>query len=387
MRLTPAGRRARWTPAIRAAALAAAAVATLLAVASAAHAYPRLHLSSGSARCQDCHLSPAGGGLLDDHGRFEAGDALSRGGDGALLHGAWDPPPWLALGGDLRAAGGLKHRGDEREGLAFPMQAELYVAGRGAGVTVYLAAGLRGGARSPQPPLVERLASREHYVMYQPGARYVRVGRFFPVFGLRTADHTAYVRRYLGFGLLEEPYGVAVGHVGVTWEAHLHAYVPRPVAFLGAGPRARGIAAAYERRLLDETAAVGAHARVATTAEDDVVTAGVTGKRWFADAGLLVQAELDLQRQRFTAVDAARWQLAAHASASQLLTRGLWLGAGLHRWQPDLGLRSSRDAFEVDLQYFPRAHLEVHLLGRASAQGNDLDHPGWLALAQLHYYL
>jgi hypothetical protein len=369
------------------AATAAAALAGLAALAAPAEAYPRFQLSTGAAQCQDCHISPGGGGLIDDYGRLEAGDTISRGGEGALFHGAWEPPSWLALGGDVRAAGGVRHRDEERQGLAFPMQAELYAAGRGKGVTVYLAAGLRGGARDPQPPLVERLASREHYLMYQRGAHYVRAGRFFPVFGLRSQDHTAHVRRYLGFGILEEPYGVAGGRVGGDWEAHVHAYVPRPIAFLGAGPRARGIAASYERRLLDATAAVGVQARVAATDDDRVITAGVVGKRWFEGSKLLLHAELDVQRQSFTAAPAPRWQLATFAGATQTLTRGVLLGAGLHRWQPDLGLRSSRDAFELDVQYFPRAHVEVHVLGRAAAAGNDLDNPGLLLLAQLHYYL
>ena len=59
----------------------------------------------------------------------------------------------------------------------------------------------------------------------------------------------------------------------------------------------------------------------------------------------------------------------------------------LHRWQPDLTLRSSGDAVDLSLQYFPLAHLELHLLGRASASGNDLDEPGLRAFLQLHYYL
>ncbi len=355
--------------------------------ASVADAYPRFQLSSGSVRCQDCHLSPAGGGLIDDYGRLEASDTISRGGDGALLHGAWEPPSWLALGGDLRAATGVKHEGDERDALAFPMQLELYGQAGAGGVSLYLAAGLRGGARDPQPPLVERLASREHYVMFQRDALYVRAGRFFPVFGLRAPDHTAYTRRYLGFGILEEPYGVAAGWAGATWEGHLHAYVPRPIAFLGAGPRARGVAASYERRLADDRAALGAQARWATTEDDRVTTAGVVGKRWFDRAGLLVLGEVDVQRQDFDGGLPGRWQLAVQAGATQTVTRGVLVGVTVHRWHPDLALRAARDAFDVDVQYFPWAHVELHLLGRVSAQGNNYDEPGFLGLLQLHYYL
>lgn len=365
-----------------------AAFATIAAAtARTAESYPRFQLSTGTARCQDCHVSPGGGGLIDDYGRLEAGDTISRGGDGALLHGAWDPPDWIRLGGDVRAATALKQQDGEREAFAFPMQAELYAAVGGRGVTAYIAAGLRGGARDPQPALVERLASREHYVMYQRDALYIRAGRFFPIFGLRTADHTAYTRRYLGFGILEEPYGVAAGWAGTTWEGHVHAYVPRPVAFLGAGPRSRGVAASYERRFLEDRAALGAQVRWATSEVDRIATAGGVGKRWFDRAGLLLQGELDVQHQDIVGDLPGRWQLAAHAGATQTLARGLLLGLTLHRWQPDLGVRSARDAVDVDVQWFPWAHVELHLLGRVSAQGNNFDEPGFLSLLQLHYYL
>lgn len=365
----------------------ALAVVAIAAAAGGAAAYPRFQLSTGAATCSECHLAPGGGGLLTDYGRMEAGDTVSRGGDGALLHGLWSPPSWLTVGGDLRGATLVKQQDGERELLAFPMQADLHARAGGAGFSFTLIAGLRGGARDPRPPLVERLTSREHYLMYERSTWYVRAGRFFPVVGLRSPDHTAYVRRYLGHGLLEEPYGVAGGIVRGDWEAHLHAFVPRPVPFLGAGPLAKGVAASYERRVLGLTAAVGGSVRYARSDDEARTTAGVIGKRWFERAGLLLLGELDLQRQTFDGGAPARWQLASYLGATQTVTRGVLVGFGLHRWQPDLGLRTARDAVELDVQYFPRAHVELHLLNRAAAVGNDLDAPAWFSMLQLHYYL
>lgn len=359
-----------------------------LGAASTAHAYPQFQLATGTDRCLGCHVSPAGGGLLTDFGRDEAGSTISRGGDGRFLHGAWTPPAWLQLGLDLRGAGFVRARERDTETVAFPMQADVYVRAGGEQLSFNVTTGLRGGARDPQPPLVERLVSREHYAMYQrESGSYVRAGRFFPVFGIRSQDHTAYVRRYLGFHTLEEPYGLGGGVFGESWEAHVTAFVPRPVDFLGAGVKARGVAAYYERRLLDDTAALAAQARVAASPDDTRVTAGVVGKRYFAAAELLVLAELDLQRQAFdVATSPTRYQLAGYLGASRFVTTGVMVGAALHRWQPDLRLRAARDAFEVNVQYFPRAHLELHLLARVAAAG-DYDDAGLLTLLQLHYYL
>jgi hypothetical protein len=360
----------------------------VLAIATRAEAYPQFQLSLGADRCSTCHLSPAGGGLLNAYGRDEAGSTISRGGDGRFAHGAWEPPEWLLLGADLRLASAIKAQRADTELLAFPMQADLYVRAGGEAVSFTLTAGLRGGARDPQPRLVERLASREHYVMYQrESGSYVRAGRFFPVFGIRSQDHTAHVRRYLGFHTLEEPYGIGAGWFGESWEAHASAYVPRPIEFLGAGLRATGATAYAEKRILDATAAIAAQLRVASSDTDAIVTAGVVGKRWFPDAEVMLLAELDLQRQAFAdGIGPTRYQLAAYAGASKLVATGWMIGAAVHRWQPDLRTRSAREAVEVNVQYFPRAHFELHLLARAGGSG-DLDDPGVLSLLQLHYYL
>jgi hypothetical protein len=360
----------------------------LTAAAGRADAYPQFQLSLGADRCVQCHYSPAGGGLINDYGRDEAGSTISRGGDGRFLHGAWTPPPWLQLGLDLRGAGAIKYRDRERELLGFPMQTDVYLRAGGERVSFNLTAGMRGGARDPQPPFVERLVSREHYLMYQrESGAYVRAGRFFPIYGIRSQDHTAYVRRYLGFHTLEEPYGLAAGSFGDTWEGHLSLFVPRPIEFLGAGVKARGAAAYVEQRLLDDTAAIAGQARLAVSSNDARIAAGVVGKRWWSGAGVMLLAELDLQRQSFAdGAGPTRYQLAGYLGASKTVAAGLMVGAAVHRWQPDLRLRSSRDAFEVNVQYFPIAHVELHLLTRIGAEGH-FDDPGLLSLLQLHYYL
>ena len=263
----------------------------------------------------------------------------------------------------------------------FPMQTDLYVRAGGDHLTFNAMLGSRP-TRPPSPPLVERLASREHYLMYERGDSYVRAGRFFPIFGLRSQDHPAYVRRHLGFYILEEPYGLGVGTSGESWEAHVSAFVPRPVEILGSGIKASGATAYVEKQL--DTAAFAAQARVAVSDADARVTFGGVAKWLVAD--ILFLGELDLQRQSFAEVDAPRLQLAGYAGASTFVAPGWLVGAAIHHWHPDLRLRSTRDAVEVNVQYFPRAHFELHLLLRASGEG-DLDPPALLSFLQLHYYL
>lgn len=362
------------------------ALLCLLVLAGTAHAYPQFQLTTGTNTCSTCHFSPAGGGLINDYGRDEAGSTISRGGDGRFAHGAWTPPTWLQLGVDLRGVALLKVREPDTDPAIFPMQTDLYIRAGGERFSFYATLGSRS-TRAPSPPIQERLASREHYFMYErPSGTYVRAGRFFPVFGIRSQDHTSYVRRFLGFANLEEPYGVGAGKVDAAWEAHVSAFVPRPVEFLGAGIKASGIAAYYERRMWEDTAAIATQARVAVSELETRVTLGAIGKRFMPEAEVLLLGEVDVQRQSFEDAGATRWQIASYLAASKFVARGWMVGAAVHHWHPDLTLRSARDAFEINVQYFPRAHFELHLLTRVSGEG-DFETPSLLTLLQLHYYL
>jgi hypothetical protein len=215
---------------------------------------------------------------------------------------------------------------------------------------------------------------------------YVRAGRFFPILGIRSQDHTAYVRRFLGAHTLEEPYGIAAGTYGTSWEAHLSAFVPRPVEVLGSGVKASGVAGYYERRVWEDSAAFGGQFRVGVSPDDTRVMVGGVAKRYMREAELLLLAEIDLQRQSFDDVAATRWQLASYFGASKFVAKGWMVGGALHHWHPDLTLRSARDAAEVNVQFFPHAHFELHFLTRVTGEG-DFDTPSLLTFLQLHYYL
>ena len=52
-------------------------VLLLLLGAGSAEAYPQFQLSTGAVRCNVCHVSPAGGGVLTGYGRDEAGEAAN----------------------------------------------------------------------------------------------------------------------------------------------------------------------------------------------------------------------------------------------------------------------------------------------------------------------
>ena len=98
-------------------------------------------------------------------------------------------------------------------------------------------------------------------------------------------------------------------------------------------------------------------------------------------------AEVDVQRQRL-ATGFVRYQLVGYLGVTRPFLPGYLIGAALQRYAPDVTFGgTTRNALELNLQAFPWAHTELHLLTRAEATGGDTTHPNLLALLQLHYYL
>jgi hypothetical protein len=363
-----------------------------------AAAYPHWQFSAGVSRCNACHLSPAGGGLLNGFGRDATGEELSTWeGEGAFLHGALPLPPWLALGGDLRGAYAAQEVGDihgSRHAF-FPMQADLLArAVLGGGVSFYVSGGLRGQVRpnqdlvplqNYQPISTSRLISREHWLMWQPASLgpYARAGRFYAPFGLRLAEHLTYVRRDLGFDQLRESYNLSGGWVQSAWELHATLFAPDVLRRIGG--EEYGASIYYERRSPDQKGSLAAQARYARGPGIDRLMGGVVGRYFVELAQTLFFVEADLVHLMPDGVEGGQ-QLVGASGASFLPARGLVLTGLYERNQQDLRVRQAAwNAWSVFISWFPAPHTELQLVGRL-----QLPEGGSLArtlLLQVHYFL
>lgn len=358
-----------------------------------ADAYPQFQLSTGAARCNQCHYAPAGTGLINAYGRSESEDTLSgEGWNGGFLHGLITPPSWLGLGGDLRGATVVNDVGNVEtpEIAAFPMQADLYANVRlPASLSVGLVVGMRGSVRPVDPEPLSFLVSREHWLMWRPRAAgsYARIGRFFAPFGLRLAEHPAYVKRRLGFHTLEETYNVSAGYVVDAWEVHATLFTPdflRPVGHDG-----KGGALYFERRIGDH-ATWGLQARASLGAQDAYFTGGAVGKLYIDAWDLIFMGEMDLVRQTFADVDGGdRHQFVGYLGATRFWGSGYSTTLALERFDEDLAVKDvAKDALDLNLQWLVRAHLELQLWARYEIIGTgDGGDPARVALFQVHYYL
>lgn len=388
---------------------AALGAATVLGVASRAQAYPQFQFSSGTILCGQCHYSPAGYGLITQWGRDESADTISRGGDGNFLHGLVAPPDWLGLGGDVRLAGIRNDTGATRspEYAVFPMQAELYarVATSDGTKSLYVSAGGRSAVNVSGTAHEVGFVSREHYLMYKPSATgfYYRIGRFYAPFGLRLSEHVFFVREFTGFNLYEETYNVSGGYIDPDWELHLTAFTPPPsnfpstfqtadAAFGGSG------GAAFGEVRFAKMAAVGGQTRIGTSSTKMFEQIGIDGKLWLDAANLLFLAEADLTHFVLK-VGAPPWtSFVGYFGVTFIPIRGVMAGLSAERYEADLR-GASQNAVDLELNYFPLAHIEVELFGRRQFSGSGLGVGSALGsrpidgasanilLLQLHYYL
>jgi hypothetical protein len=363
----------------------------------AAQAYPQWQFSSGTSRCNQCHFSPAGTGLITNYGRDALGEELSSvEGNGAFLHGAVDLPSWLALGGDFRGMY-LRHEIGNPEGVEetiFPMQADGYM--RFAfleSFSLSLTGGIRGRVRAAdetlgnnnfEPATANRVVSREHYLMWRSGALgpYVRVGRFFAPYGLRLVEHITYVRRDIGQYLLQEGYGVSAGAVQNSWEVHVTAFLPDLLRQYGG--QEKGVAALYERRFYDAIA-LGIQGRGATTDDYKRYGGGAYAKGWISAIKTLLMGEVNILHLTPNSGTGTN-SLSAYLGPTIFPAKGLWLSVYGEHNQTDITARgTATQAGTVQVNWFPYPHFELVLVGRIQApDGVD---SAKTFFAQLHYVL
>jgi hypothetical protein len=379
--------------------IAAAFAGVLLAVAlraQNAEAYPQWQFSSGTSRCSQCHYSPAGGGLINGYGRDAAADDLSTwDGDGSFLHGAMELPGALALGFDGRFAALANNLGEARGATLayFPMQADGYIRLQlGEAFSVYGSVGYRGQARSLAEPTGQgaavpasgsRFISREHYLMWQPAAMgpYARIGRFFAPFGLRLAEHYAYVRRDLGFNLLEEPYSFSLGLLRSAFDLHFTAFLPDVVRDLGS--QESGAAGMVERRVGD-AGAIGLQAKYGQTEDLTRLIGGVFVKSYIEATRALIQSELNVVHSIVDDTDTDGF--VGYVGLTFFPTTGLWVTPFGERKQTSIAVRNTAyNAGGIQINWFPLPHWELTWMGRFQIPTGDATSVS--SLLFLHYYM
>lgn len=368
-------------------ALALIAAAALGLLGGTAHAYPQFQMSRDQT-CTGCHLSPSGGGLLNENGLATAEGISQWGTAPEFFYGKVPTPSWLVLGGDLRGASGYV-QSPEKILASFPMQIEAYGhATFGAGLSLYADVGSRAAEVGNEA--ATHVWSREHYLMWQQkpgetGGLYVRAGRFMPVFGLRFVEHPTYTRKWGGTPLYGETYGLAVEYVDPKFEVHATGFIKDPV--IDTPEHSNGGAVIGEVRL-SEQLSVGAEGMYTQSTDEKKVRAGLVAKLYLPGPETLLSFEGQFMNQLIDPRGAPK-QIVAYLMASRSFDPAFLLDIGLGYFNENLQITQlHREALDVNFHWFATSHVEAIFTGRFEtlAFGSAGPNAGY-ALAQLHYRL
>jgi hypothetical protein len=337
--------------------IALAAIAVLAALVSAtAHAEPYLAIRTGL-KCSACHENVSGGGARNaygaGYGRQELPSAersSTEAFDGAIV-------PRVRIGADLRGGAEWSRPEDGASLWSFDVfGARLYgdfevLEDR---LALYVDEQIAPGGS----------VSREAFALMHPtkGSFWIKVGRFFPPFGLRLEDDEAFTRSATGFNFAYSDTGVEAGVEPGHW------------SFAAAATNGNG--GADESNNGKQVSFVGSYVRSAfrvglTAARNDLPEdarrnlAGVFGG---ARAGPVVfLAEWDAIRDdpgvTLPVVDGN----ASHLEADWLVTRGVTLRAWGGSHDPDRdtgGDTETQVGLGVDWTMLPGAQLRAYLRKR-----------------------
>ena len=213
--------------------LAAAIVCATLATATPATAEPYMALREGFT-CGDCHVNRSGGGMRNVTAEMHAADILNLPGDGLGVlpaHDDWFSPQiseWFAVGGDFRltqkwlfADDPDEESGEVPNNTAFrELDRNDFDIDRGTlyghltlipeTLSLYIDEQVAPGGAT----------NREAWAILDgvlPWGAYIKGGRFFPGFGLKLEDDTAFVNQATGFNFDRTLSGVEIGRSAMGW--------------------------------------------------------------------------------------------------------------------------------------------------------------------------
>lgn len=347
-----------------------------------AGAFPDL-IRHGYVNCSSCHLSPTGGGMMNDYGRALSRELLSASGgerEAEFLHGLLPENSlnsWLRLGGDVRILQLHREDPDRKVGRTIPMQANLDVAVVGERFSAMMSMG--------QPDQVTRgirPVAPKYYVLWNARDELsVRAGKFMPAFGLNVPYHTLPTRQGLSLGAGQEREALEIVWSGELW--NFAASVSRSARELAREQR-EDLATLQLHRTLGGSHRVGVSLASGSSPSQKREAASLHGAFGF--------------NERWAYLSEFTWQTVATSASnstglyhfSQLLweARKGWNFYVMEDYQlGDLGdTRTLADGRGAGLRYFPRPHIELDFAWfkrRKAIIADRYDDEAWLLL---HYY-
>jgi hypothetical protein len=202
---------------------------------TAAHAFPEM-IRHNYPNCTSCHVSPNGGGLLNEYGRQSSAAALSTWGsetEAKAVYGLLKQPEWLDTTALVRAVQTFQDNSKVSSGNFWWMEGDLEGAarfGKDQKWTADLALGVSPDALNQLlPENASPIVSARHYLLYHPTeSTSIRAGKFLTDYGIYFPEHTIATRQGIGFDAGAETYNLEYSLQGETWSGSITANFGRP---------------------------------------------------------------------------------------------------------------------------------------------------------------
>ena len=385
-------------------------------------AFPDM-IRHGYINCSSCHLSSSGGDMLTDYGRALSKELLSRGQwffergkkieakynsdrsetspedhsknlsedfSEKFFSDSMDLPEWLRLGGNLRLFQAFQETPTDSSARFFLMQADLdaLVVERNL-IQVFASVG-RVDPHLKDGQWTDFVISRAHWLKLALGPAetrdrsQLRIGRFFPAYGIQVPEHFYVTRKLLGFDQGQERYNIEWNYQETTWTT-----------------TATLIAAATEQvQIKPETGLI----LQATRAFGSTYKLGINGywnhkkdaDLWqnhstYGLFGLLgfSPTTYALVENNWTHTDANnQWGYIELCKLGWEFTQGLQVFSVQEYANLDMQYNNPHiDAFTLGLQYLPRTHWDLSGYLREERNTSVFQEFQTLVGLMLHYYL
>lgn len=168
--------------------------------------------TTGSPCCIACHISPSGGGILNDYGRSLSAEMMST----WKVHPGFERPFYglgrngkhFKWGGHFRTIQVRTQNDSAKVGRQFVMQNNVEFAARYLQAFVVGTVGTQGGMPGAAHQRGQFLSER-HYLLWEVSeSSQFRGGKFRQHFGINDPNHTRLVKQALGFDANSETYNL-----------------------------------------------------------------------------------------------------------------------------------------------------------------------------------
>lgn len=364
-------------------------ISALFFLSQEAMALPEL-ARHGYVNCTACHLSPSGGGVLNEYGREMSKELLATWaieGEQRFAYGLVTPPEALLVSAYLRTLQVHKENTASRIGYPILMQADLEAAVNAKRWAVAVTAGRQEiGA----PPKVDgRFVSRRHYGMFRVSEKQVvRFGKFQKFFGLSDANHNLYVRRRLGFQQDTETYNAEYSWLGENFSTYF-SYVFGDLSDSKSRARESGPSFSTSYFLFDK------HKMGISYFYGDDKSPRANTKRqvfgpWFIVSWtkhLYSLTEFDFQRKTNRQTGLSTKGYVTSNRLSYELFKGVIPFALFEQEHLDQGRPQSKlHTYGLGMQFFPRPHIELTAAWQKERLFSASDYSD-LAWLMFHFYL